>query len=445
MRFTFFGGYDPDYPRNAVIRKGLAINGAAVAECRGLAPGKFWARFPALPSASAAPRTSCSSPSSARRTSPGRVPRPPLAEEGRLRPARLALRDQDHRLGMEAGRFPGRPVEPPHRQESVLLGRPRPCRHGGPQKLLLRRIRTRSRQGRGPPHRIRRRSLSAGRRSLGTGLRRTSGRRVRSPVLWIVRSSPRGGGDRRGRARRRRGGSVRPLHAHRRRPDVRETRDAAAGLTNVAFIERMPGPTSARDIDAADVSLGIFGRTDKARRASCRTRSSSPWVWASPDHGPDSGRGGVLPTRKEHLYYCDEPLAESLAAAVMKLKDDAALRERIARATRAGREKYTADSDRARLLDIREPASDEGANDVRRYPRRPVKGEIAKRSAARNRIGPFPDRELMKTPGRGLVGRPKHGRRRDLPRRTGRSIPSSKAIAPGHQQAQERVLCRQGG
>ena len=48
MRFTFFGGYDPDYPRNAVIRKGLLKNGAAVRECRVSPHLKFWARYAAL-------------------------------------------------------------------------------------------------------------------------------------------------------------------------------------------------------------------------------------------------------------------------------------------------------------------------------------------------------------------------------------------------------------
>jgi glycosyltransferase involved in cell wall biosynthesis len=48
MRFTFFGGYDPDYPRNAVIRKGLAKNGAVVAECRIWPRKKFWALHPRL-------------------------------------------------------------------------------------------------------------------------------------------------------------------------------------------------------------------------------------------------------------------------------------------------------------------------------------------------------------------------------------------------------------
>ena len=48
MRICFIGAYDPEYPRNAVIKKGLRLNGAEVLECR-LRPGyKFWLRYPLL-------------------------------------------------------------------------------------------------------------------------------------------------------------------------------------------------------------------------------------------------------------------------------------------------------------------------------------------------------------------------------------------------------------
>ncbi len=48
MNVEFFGGYDSRYPRNAVLRRGLALNGIDVAECR-VRPGyKFWLRYPLL-------------------------------------------------------------------------------------------------------------------------------------------------------------------------------------------------------------------------------------------------------------------------------------------------------------------------------------------------------------------------------------------------------------
>lgn len=48
MRLCFLGGYDPQYPRNVIIRKGLERNGVGVSEC-GLGPKyKFWLRYPLL-------------------------------------------------------------------------------------------------------------------------------------------------------------------------------------------------------------------------------------------------------------------------------------------------------------------------------------------------------------------------------------------------------------
>ena len=47
-RFTFIGGYDPAYPRNAVIRRGLRLNGAVVDDCPESPSRKFWLRYPLL-------------------------------------------------------------------------------------------------------------------------------------------------------------------------------------------------------------------------------------------------------------------------------------------------------------------------------------------------------------------------------------------------------------
>ncbi len=48
MDVIFFGGYDQAYPRNAVLRRGLELNDVRVSECR-VPPGRrFWLRYPAL-------------------------------------------------------------------------------------------------------------------------------------------------------------------------------------------------------------------------------------------------------------------------------------------------------------------------------------------------------------------------------------------------------------
>lgn len=48
MDVVFFGGYDSEYPRNAVIRRGLELNDVRVSECRVLTGRRFWRRYPAL-------------------------------------------------------------------------------------------------------------------------------------------------------------------------------------------------------------------------------------------------------------------------------------------------------------------------------------------------------------------------------------------------------------
>lgn len=48
MRLSFFGAYDRDYPRNTVIRKGLRQKGVDVCECGLRSRYKFWMRYPLL-------------------------------------------------------------------------------------------------------------------------------------------------------------------------------------------------------------------------------------------------------------------------------------------------------------------------------------------------------------------------------------------------------------
>lgn len=50
MRLCFFGAYDPSYPRNTVIKKGLRLNGVEVSECWLPPKYKFWLRYPLLAS-----------------------------------------------------------------------------------------------------------------------------------------------------------------------------------------------------------------------------------------------------------------------------------------------------------------------------------------------------------------------------------------------------------
>ena len=115
-----------------------------------------------------------------------------------------------------------------------------------------------------------------------------------------------------------------------------QTREAARrlvegyGLRNVEFagwrsLEDLPAR-----IAAADVSLGIFGRTEKAGRVVPHKLFQALGMGKAVITARTPAAEEFFVDR-EHLVFCDEPLAESLAGAVLELKSDAALRERIAR------------------------------------------------------------------------------------------------------------------
>ncbi|NIM03270.1 glycosyltransferase [bacterium] len=48
MRVCFFGGYNPGYIRNVIIKQGLIKNGVEVVECRTKSKFRFWLRYPIL-------------------------------------------------------------------------------------------------------------------------------------------------------------------------------------------------------------------------------------------------------------------------------------------------------------------------------------------------------------------------------------------------------------
>ncbi len=48
MRVCFFGGYNPKYIRNVIIKEGLIRNGVEVVECHTKSKFKFWLRYPIL-------------------------------------------------------------------------------------------------------------------------------------------------------------------------------------------------------------------------------------------------------------------------------------------------------------------------------------------------------------------------------------------------------------
>ncbi len=112
-------------------------------------------------------------------------------------------------------------------------------------------------------------------------------------------------------------------------PRVKSLADNA-GLTNVLFEGWISQERLAQEIGAAAISLGIFGRTEKARRVvphkifqsmgmgkpviTCRTPAAEEFF-----------------VHKKHIYYCDAPDPELLVRAILDLKKDESLRQKIAR------------------------------------------------------------------------------------------------------------------
>jgi glycosyltransferase involved in cell wall biosynthesis len=104
---------------------------------------------------------------------------------------------------------------------------------------------------------------------------------------------------------------------------------ADLGASNCAFEPWVPLAALPALIASADLVLGIFGRTDKARRVVPHKVFQSLGM-----------RRAVITARTsaveeffahgEDIWLCDEPYAGTLADAVLRLKADAALRGRLA-------------------------------------------------------------------------------------------------------------------
>ncbi len=101
------------------------------------------------------------------------------------------------------------------------------------------------------------------------------------------------------------------------------------GAANCAFEPWAPQAELPALVASADIALGIFGRTDKARRVVPHKVFQSlgmrkPVITARTPAVEEFFAHG------ENIWLCDEPYAETLADAVIRLKADAALRERLA-------------------------------------------------------------------------------------------------------------------
>lgn len=328
MRFTFFGAYDPEYPRSAVIRKGLRANGAEVRECRVSPRLKVWARYPLLAGKFRRDSGILFVPEFRQKD----VPLAALL--GRLRGAKVIFDPLAARFETKIGDWKRKPADSPEawwnrRIDRAAFGladlvladtaahKEYYCvEYGVPEgKVEVVPLGYDDEIFVPPPDRVTP-SLPP---------------RPTFDVLFY--------------------GSFLPLHGvdvvveaakivAGRDPAVRfrlvgsgqtleRVRAAASNATAVELAGWLPMRDLPGAIAAADVCLGIFGRTDKARRVVPHKvfqamGMGKPVITARTPAAEEFFRN------RETILFCGEPLAERLAAAVLELKSDADLRTRIA-------------------------------------------------------------------------------------------------------------------
>jgi glycosyltransferase involved in cell wall biosynthesis len=103
------------------------------------------------------------------------------------------------------------------------------------------------------------------------------------------------------------------------------------GLRNVAFLGNVPAERVPALVADADVCLGIFGETDKARRV-IPNKVYEAMAMARPVITGESEAARALLTHRENAWLVPLADPDALAQAVLELQKDVALRERIAQA-----------------------------------------------------------------------------------------------------------------
>jgi glycosyltransferase involved in cell wall biosynthesis len=329
MRFTFFGAFNPAYPRNAVIRKGLRDNGADVRDLRVAASLKFWARYPLL--------------ASRYRTDTDIIFVPEFRQKD-VPLAALLRRLSRTRLVFDplAGRFETKIVDWKRRPPSsptAWWNRRIDAAAFALADLVL--ADTTSHKD----YYCAAYGLDPGKVDvlpLGydddmfspteTGPASGDPPRRTFDVLFYGSFLPLHGADVIVEAAKlvaRDDASVR-FKLVGAGQTLERVRAAASNATAVEFLGWRPMSEIPGLIAAADICLGIFGRTEKARRVVPHKIFQSlgmrkPVVTARTPAAEEFFRD------RETIRLCDEPLAETLAAAVLELKRDAGLRDGLAR------------------------------------------------------------------------------------------------------------------
>jgi glycosyltransferase involved in cell wall biosynthesis len=351
VKFGFLGAYDPAYPRNAVIRKGLAALGDEVAEYSAPQSFKVWLRYPTLLARLAA-------------GSPRSGPRVPLSRLDCFFVPEFCQKD------VPLGRFLATLLAKPlvfdplaPRYETKILD----WKRWSPSSLHAWwnfRIDAWSFRlsdliladtGAHKDHFCRAYGVPAGRigvipvgydNELFDPERLPSGPRTGPFTVLFF-------------------GSFLPLHGvdsaveaasdvFGRDPSVvfrfvgsgqtwARTKELAAtiGAANCRFEPWVPYHEIPALIAASDVCLGVFGRTAKARRVIPHKLYQSLGM-RKPVITARTPAAEEFFTHAENILLCGEPYAETIADAVLALKKDTALGERIAAGGhRLARERFT--------------------------------------------------------------------------------------------------------
>jgi len=101
------------------------------------------------------------------------------------------------------------------------------------------------------------------------------------------------------------------------------------GCSNVFFDGWMPQEKLPQKIAAADVCLGIFGKTEKAKRV-VPHKVFQALAMKKPVVTAVTPAVEEFFSHRKNIFLCSEPLSDSLAKAILELKRNEVLREKIA-------------------------------------------------------------------------------------------------------------------
>jgi glycosyltransferase involved in cell wall biosynthesis len=360
----FFGAYDPAYPRNAVVRRGLEENGAVVRECRVSTRWRFWARYPLLVRDFLRGGRAARAREASARQRFFLVPEfcakdVPLAKLLGLLTARRVVFDP------LAARYETKILDwrrkPPSsltawwnfridavsfRLADLIL-----TDTAAHRNYFLRTYALKPKKAAVLPIGCDDRLF----RPLPRSPRTADGRPF--DVLFFGSFLPLHGVDVIAEAALllagERGIRFRFIGEGQTYPKVRSF-FAQQGLRNVEFLGRLPLSRLPAEIAEADICLGVFGRTEKSRRVVphkiYQALAMSKAVITARNPAVEE-----FFIHRRSIYLCDEPLPESLAMAILEIRRDPELRRNLAEeGLRVMRTGFTPAGIGARLLEILE-------------------------------------------------------------------------------------------